>query len=63
MSRCRKLFTLCYSIVMASKKSHSGPPGSANAFRHGLSAIQRHRGDGELSNEEQDFRADILAAL
>jgi len=48
---------------MAGKKGHSGPPGNANAFRHGLSAIQRRRTDGELTNEEQDIRADILAGL
>ena len=36
---------------------------NANAFRHGLSAIQRRRADGELTEDEQDFRAGILAGL
>ena len=48
---------------MAGKKGQSGPPGNANAFRHGLAAIQRRRVDGELTKEEQDIRADILAGL
>ena len=48
---------------MAGKKGHSGPPGNANAFRHGLSVIQRRRSDGELTEEEQDIRTDILAGL
>ena len=48
---------------MAGKKGHSGPPGNANAFRHGLSVIQRRRSDGELTEEEQDIRSDILAGL
>jgi hypothetical protein len=48
---------------MAGKKGQSGPPGNANAFRHGLAAVQRRRADGELTNEEQDIRADILAGL
>jgi hypothetical protein len=48
---------------MAGKKGYSGPPGNANAFRHGLAAIQRRRADGELTEEEQDIRADILSGL
>jgi hypothetical protein len=48
---------------MAGKKGLSGPPGNANAFRHGLSTVQRRRAEGELTEEEQDIRADILAGL
>jgi hypothetical protein len=48
---------------MAGKKGQSGPPGNANAFQHGLAAVQRRRVDGELTEEEQDIRADILAGL
>ena len=46
---------------MAGKKGQSGPPGNANAFRHGLAAVQRRRADGELSQDEKDIRTDILA--
>src|SRR5882724_10230273 len=48
---------------MAGKKGQSGPPGNANAFRHGLATIQRRRADGELTAEEHDIRADILSGL
>ncbi|HEY3040753.1 MAG TPA: hypothetical protein VGJ66_18585 [Pyrinomonadaceae bacterium] len=48
---------------MAGKKGESGPPGNANAFRHGLAAVQRRRADGTLTDEEQDIRADILTGL
>jgi hypothetical protein len=48
---------------MAGKKGQSGPPGNANAFRHGLAAVQRRRADGELTQDEHDIRADILAGL
>jgi hypothetical protein len=48
---------------MAGKKGHSGPPGNANAFRHGLSTVVRRRSEGELTEAEQDIRADILAGL
>jgi hypothetical protein len=48
---------------MAGKKGHSGPPGNANAFQHGLAVVQRRRADGELTEEEQDIRTDILAGL
>jgi uncharacterized protein YecA (UPF0149 family) len=48
---------------MAGKKGQSGPPGNANAFRHGLAAVQRRRADGELTQAEQDIRADVLAGL
>ncbi len=48
---------------MAGKKGQSGPPGNANAFQHGLAAVQRRRADGELTEEEQDIRTDILTGL
>src|SRR6266545_5894723 len=48
---------------MAGKKGQSGPPGNANAFRHGLATIERRRADGALTEEEQDIRTDILAGL
>jgi hypothetical protein len=48
---------------MAGKKGQSGPPGNANAFRHGLAAVQSRRANGALTLEEQDIRADILAGL
>jgi hypothetical protein len=48
---------------MAGKKGQSGPPGNANAFRHGLAALQSRRANGALTVEEQDIRADILAGL
>jgi hypothetical protein len=41
---------------MAGKKGQSGPPGNANAFRHGLATVQRRRADGELTQDEQDIR-------
>jgi len=48
---------------MAGKKGQSGPPGNANAFRHGLATIQRRRAEGELTEDEHDIRADILSGL
>jgi len=48
---------------MAGKKGQSGPPGNANAFRHGQATIERRRTDGELTEEEQDIRTDILTGL
>jgi hypothetical protein len=48
---------------VAGKKGQSGPPGNANAFRHGLAALQNRRANGALTVEEQDIRADILAGL
>jgi hypothetical protein len=48
---------------MAGKKGRSGPPGNANAFRHGLATIERRRADGALTEEEHDIRADILSGL
>jgi len=44
-------------------RGKSGPPGNQNAFRHGLAAVQRRRADGELTDDEQSIRADILAGL
>jgi hypothetical protein len=49
--------------TMAGKKGQSGPPGNANAFRHGLATVQRRRVDGELTQDERDIRADILSGL
>jgi hypothetical protein len=48
---------------MAGKKGQSGLPGNANAFRHGLAAVQHRRVGGALTEEEQDIRADILSGL
>jgi hypothetical protein len=48
---------------MAGRKGQSGPPGNANAFRHGLAAVQSRRANGALTVEEQDIRSDILAGL
>jgi hypothetical protein len=50
-------------VIVAGKKGQSGPPGNANAFQHGLAAVQRRRSDGELTAEEQDIRGDILSGL
>jgi hypothetical protein len=51
------------SIVDGRQKRTQRPPGNANAFRHGVSAIQRRRADGELTDDEQDVRACVLAGL
>jgi hypothetical protein len=48
---------------MAGTRGRSGPPGNQNAFRHGLSTVVRRRAEGELTEAEQDIRADILAGL
>jgi hypothetical protein len=48
---------------MAGKKGQSGPPGNANAFQHGLAAVQHRRAEGALTDEEQDIRAGILSGL
>ena len=48
---------------MAGKKGHSGPPGNANAFHHGLAALQHRRAEGPLTQEERGIRTDILAGL
>jgi hypothetical protein len=48
---------------MAGKKGQSGPPGNANAFRHGLATFRRRRAEGELTEDEQNIRADILTGL
>jgi hypothetical protein len=47
---------------MAGKKGQSGPPGNANAFRHGLAAVQNRRANGALTVEEQDIRLAGLIA-
>ena len=48
---------------MAGIKGKSGPPGNANAFRHGLRSLQDQRAAGALSPAEQSIREEILAGL
>jgi hypothetical protein len=48
---------------MAGLRGKSGPPGNQNAFRHGLAAVHNRRTAGELTEDERDVRADILAGL
>jgi len=48
---------------MAGMRGKSGPPGNRNAFRHGLAAVHNRRIDGELTENERDIRAEILAGL
>src|SRR6266540_1546136 len=48
---------------MAGIRGRSGPPGNQNAFRHGLAAVQQRRLNGDLTQDERDIRADILAGL
>ncbi len=48
---------------MAGLRGKSGPPGNQNAFRHGLAAVHNRRADGELTENERDIRAEILAGL
>jgi hypothetical protein len=44
-------------------KGRSGPPGSMNAFKHGLAAIQKRR-DGSITTEfEEGVRQQILEGL
>ena len=49
--------------IMAGLKGRSGPPGNANAFRHGLAGISDRRANGALSEAEQSIRQEILAGL
>ena len=44
-------------------KGRSGPPGNANAFQHGLAAIQKRRKSGVITEHEDDIRTEILAGL
>ena len=39
------------------------PPGNQNAFRHGLAAVHNRRAEGQLTENERDIRAKILAGL
>lgn len=48
---------------MSGMKGRSGPPGNANAFRHGLAGISDRRANGALSEAEQSIRQEILAGL
>ena len=48
---------------MAGITGKSGPPGNQNAFRHGLAAVHNRRAEGELTADERDIRAEILAGL
>src|SRR5437867_1244282 len=48
---------------MAGLRGKSGPPGNQNAFRHGLAAVNNRRAEGELTADERDIRADVLAGL
>jgi len=48
---------------MAGLRGKSGPPGNQNAFRHGLAAVHNRRAEGELTENERDIRAEILAGL
>ena len=41
----------------------SGPPGSQNAFRHGLAGIAQRRADGVLNPAEHSIREEILGGL
>jgi hypothetical protein len=48
---------------MAGITGKSGPPGNQNAFRHGLAGISQRRAAGELTEDEREIRAEILAGL
>jgi hypothetical protein len=48
---------------MAGVKGRSGPPGNQNNFKHGLSAIQRRREAGLITEAEDGIRTGILAGL
>jgi hypothetical protein len=48
---------------MAGLRGKSGPPGNQNAFRHGLAAVHNRRAEGQLTENERDIRAEILAGL
>jgi hypothetical protein len=50
-------------MVMAGIRGKSGPPGNQNAFKHGLAAVHNRRAEGELTENERDIRAEILAGL
>src|SRR5262245_38525187 len=48
---------------MAGVKGRSGPPGNQNNFRHGLSAIEKRRQAGVITQQEDSIRTEILAGL
>jgi hypothetical protein len=48
---------------MAGVKGRSGPPGNQNNFKHGLSAIQKRREAGVITEPEDGIRTEILAGL
>jgi hypothetical protein len=48
---------------MAGLKGRSGPPGNANAFRHGLAGLADRRATGVLSPTDLAIREEILAGL
>jgi hypothetical protein len=48
---------------MAGIKGRSGPPGNQNNFRHGLSAIEKRRQAGVITQVEDSIRTEILAGL
>jgi len=48
---------------MAGMKGRSGPPGNLNNFQHGLAALQKRRGQGAITESEENIKAEILAGL
>ena len=48
---------------MAGLRGKSRPPRNQNAFRHSLAAVHNRRAEGELTENERDIRAEILAGL
>src|SRR5262245_10332906 len=48
---------------MAGVKGRSGPPGNQNNFKHGLSAMQKRREAGIITEPEDGIRTEILAGL
>jgi hypothetical protein len=48
---------------MAGLKGKSGPPGNMNAFKHGLTAIQKRREEGIPTEHEEGVRQQILDGL
>ena len=48
---------------MAGLKGKSGPRGNMNAFKHGLAAIQKHRGESITTEYEEGVRQQILDGL
>jgi len=48
---------------MAGLKGKSGPRGNMNGFKHGLAAIQKHRGESITTEYEEGVRQQILDGL